>query len=40
VHYARQLSITWDQVATAIGMSAGWQAEEKYGEPGPGAEPF
>ena len=39
VHYARQLGISWDDIAAAIGGSAG-EAVAEYGEPEPGADPF
>jgi hypothetical protein len=33
VHNARRCAIGWDEIAAATGMSAGWIAAEKYGEP-------
>lgn len=39
VRYARIIGISWDQIAHAIGSTAD-QARDKYGEPGPGEDPF
>ena len=38
VHNARQAGITWDEIAKAAGMSAGWRPRALYGEPEPESE--
>lgn len=40
VRYARLIDISWDDIAAAIGHEDNITVQEKYGEPGPGAEPF
>lgn len=39
VRYARHIGISWDDIAQAIGGTAG-DALEQYGEPEPGDSPF
>lgn len=38
VYVARRYGVTWNEIAVATGMSAGWRARELYGEPEPEEE--
>jgi len=38
VHSARRYGVTWNEIAKATGISAGWLARDFYGEPEPEGE--
>lgn len=40
VRAARHAGIKWNEIAKILGITAGWMAREKYGEPEPGEDPF